>query len=253
MEWLLDAYDHSSEKELLNSVSREVPWKLVEYFSRLKRDSGTEGEREAARYITSQLESFGIPYQVYEPELYLSLPEWAKLKVVSPSPFEIRCKTPSFSHSTDGKAVEGSLVYVPTETGEKTEYLFGEGMKDVTQDVRGKIVLTEGIFAPQKAWEFESRGAIGQIYINPGTLIHEGNFSTVWGTPTLESMGRLPKNPIVCITRPDGEKLIELCKAGEPEVSIQTRLDVRWAKCPIPVAEIRGTEEPEKYMLIHGH
>ena len=60
MEWLLDAYDHSSEKEILNSVSREVPWKLVEYFSRLKRDSGTEGEREAARYITNQLESFGI-------------------------------------------------------------------------------------------------------------------------------------------------------------------------------------------------
>ena len=253
MEWLLDAYDHSTEKELLNSVSREVPWELVEHFSRIKRDSGTEGEKEAARYITSQLESFGIPYQVYEPELYLSLPEWAKLQVVSPSPFGIRCKTPSFSYSTDGKTVEGSLVYVPTETGEKTEYLFGEGMKDVTQDVRGKIVLTEGIFAPQKAWEFESRGAIGQIYINPGTLIHEGNFSTVWGTPTLESMGRLPKNPIVCITRPDGEKLIELCKAGEPKVSIQTRLNVRWAKCPIPVAEIRGTEEPEKYMLIHGH
>ena len=253
MEWLLDAYDHSTEKELLNSASREVPWKLVEYFSRIKRDSGTEGEKEAARYITSQLESFGIPYQVYEPELYLSLPEWAKLQVVSPSPFGIRCKTPSFSYSTDGKTVEGSLVYVPTETGEKTEYLFGEGMKDVTQDVRGKIVLTEGIFAPQKAWEFESRGAIGQIYINPGTLIHDGNFSTVWGTPTLESMGRLPKNPIVCITRPDGERLIELCKAGEPKVSIQTRLNVRWAKCPIPVAEIRGTEEPEKYMLIHGH
>ncbi len=253
MEWLLDAYDHSSEKRILNSVSREVPWKLVEHFSRLKRDSGTEGEREAARYITTQLESFGIPYQVYEPELYLSLPEWAKLHVLSPSAFEIRCKTPSFSGSTDGKAVEGNLVYVPTETGEKTEYLFGEGMKDVTQDVRGKIVLTEGVFAPQKAWEFESRGTIGQIYINPGPLIHEGNFSTVWGTPTLESMNRIPKNPIVCIARPDGEKLIELCKTGEPRVSIQTRLNVRWAKCPIPVAEIKGTKEPEKYMLIHGH
>ena len=253
MEWLLEAYDHSSEKELLNSVSREVPWKLVEHFSRLKRDSGTEGEREAARYITSQLEAFGIPYQVYEPELYLSLPEWARLQVVSRPGFEIRCKAPSFSGSTDGKAVEGDLVYVPTETGEKTEYLFGEGMRDVTQDVKGKIVLTEGIFAPQKAWEFESRGAIGQIYINPGTLIHDGNFSTVWGTPTLESMNRIPKNPIVCVTRPDGEKLIELCKRGDPGVSIQTKLNVRWAKCPIPVAEIKGEKEPEKYMLIHGH
>ena len=74
MEWLLEAYDYSAEKKILNSVSREVPWKLVEYFSRLKRDSGTEEEREAARYITGQLDSFGVSYQVYEPELYLSLP-----------------------------------------------------------------------------------------------------------------------------------------------------------------------------------
>jgi len=48
MEWLLEAYDGSYEKQIIDSVSREVPWKLVESFSRLKRDSGTEGEREAA-------------------------------------------------------------------------------------------------------------------------------------------------------------------------------------------------------------
>ncbi|HSB06355.1 MAG TPA: M28 family metallopeptidase [Thermodesulfobacteriota bacterium] len=253
MEWLLQAYDRSSEKEIIESVSCEVPWKLVEYFSRLKRDSGTGGEREAARYITSQLESFGIPHQVYEPELYLSLPEWAKLRVLSPPAFEVRCKTPSFSYSTDGKPVEGNLIYVPTETGEKTEYLFAEGMRGLTQDVKGKIVLTEGVFAPQKAWEIESRGAIGQIYINPGSLIHEANFSTVWGTPTLENMHRIPRNPIVSINHPDGEKLIELCRTGEPRVSLQTKLAVRWANCPLPVAEIKGRVEPEKYILIHGH
>ncbi len=253
MDWLLEAYDHSSEKEILGSVSREVPWKLVEYFSRLKRDSGTEGEREAARYITSQLKSFGVSYQVHEPELYLSLPERAKLRVLSPSPAEIRCKTPSFSHSTDGETVEGDLVYVPTETGEKTEYLFAEGMREIVEDVKGKVVLTEGLFSPQKAWEMESRGAIGQIYINPGVLIHEANFSTVWGTPTLENMHRIPKTPIISINHPDGEKLIELFRKGLTRVSLQTKLAVRWAKCPIPVAEVRGRMEPEKFVLVHGH
>jgi hypothetical protein len=253
MEWILDAYDRTFEEEMIKSVSREVPWKLVEYFSRLKRDSGTEGEREAARYITSQLKSFGISYQIYEPELYLSLPEWAKLHVLSPSTGEIRCKTPSFSYSTNGKTIEGDLVYISTETGEKTEYLFAEGMRDITEDVKGKIVLTEGVFAPQKAWEIESRGAIGQIYINPGFLIHEANFNTVWGTPTLETMHRIPKNPILSINRPDGEKLIELCRSGKPRVSLQTKLSVRWAKCPLPVAEIRGKCEPGKYVLVHGH
>jgi len=253
MKWLLEAYDRSFEKEILRTVSQEIPWKLVEHFSHLRRDSGTEGEREAARYLTNQLDAMGIPFQVYEPELYLSLPQWAKLRVISPSTFEIPCKTPSFSSSTDGNPIEGNLVYVPTETGEKSEYLFAEGMREIAQDVEGKIVLTEGIFAPQKAWEMESRGAIAQIFINPGALIHEANFSTVWGTPTLENMNCIPKTPIVTINRSNGKRLIDLCKTGDPKVAIQTKLSVGWANCPLPVAEIKGKFEPEKFMLIHGH
>jgi len=253
MEWLLEAYDNSSEKEILRTVSQEIPWKLVEHFSQLRRDSGTEGEREAARYITRQLGSMGIPFQFYEPELYLSVPQWAKLRIVSPLTFEIQCKTPSFSYSTDGEIVEGSLVYVPTETGGKTDYLFDEGMGSITQEVEGKIVLTEGVFAPQKAWEIEARGSIGQIHINPGSLIHEANISTIWGTPTLESMNRIPKTPIVSVNRPDGQRLIDLCKTGQPRVALQTKLSVGWARCPLPVAEREGRIEPEKFILIHGH
>jgi hypothetical protein len=253
MEWLLNAYDRSFEKELLGSLSQEVPWKLVETFSRLRRDSGTEGEREAAHYITDQLKSFGIPFKLYEPELLLSVPEWSRLDVISPVSEEIPCKTPSFSFSTDGSAVEGDLTYVPTETGEKTAYLFADGMKSINIDVKGKIVLTEGIFAPLKAWEMESRGAIGQIFINPGRLIHEANFGTIWGTPTLESMHRIPKTPIVTINRSSGEKLIDLCRTRTVRVSLRTRLRAGWARCPLPVATIQGRIEPEKFILVHGH
>jgi len=253
MEWLLKAYDNSYEKEMLETVSQEIPWKLVEFFSQLRRDSGTEGEREAARYITSQLDSLGIPYKVYEPELYLSVPQWAKLHIIPPGAGEIHCKTPSFSYSTDGETIEGNLVYVPTGTEEKTDYLFAEGVSEITQDVKGKIVITEGVFAPQKAWELEARGAIGQIHINPGSLIHEANISTIWGTPTLESMNRIPKNPIVSINRADGQRLIELCKTGQPRVALQTKLSVGWSKCPLPVAEVQGRIEPEKFILVHGH
>ena len=140
MGWLLKAYDNSFEKEMAEAVSKEIPWQLVEFFSGMKRDSGTEGEREAARYITSQLGSLGIPFHLYEPELYLSVPQWAKLRIIHPWALEIQCKTPSFSYSTDGEAAEGNLVYVPTETREKADYLFAEGVMEITQDVKGKIV-----------------------------------------------------------------------------------------------------------------
>jgi len=126
-------------------------------------------------------------------------------------------------------------------------------MKEVTQDVRGMIVLTEGVFAPQKAWEFESRGAIGQIYINPGGLIHEANFSTVWERLPLENRHRIPTNPLVSIAHPDGEKLIALCKRERPRVSVRTKLRVRWEKCPLPVAEIREAGSLKSILLIHGH
>jgi hypothetical protein len=253
MEWLLEAYDDCFEKQILEAVSLEIPWKLVEYFSRLRRDSGTEGEGEAASYITRQLSAMGIQHQIYEPELFLSVPQWAKLQVVSPSTLEIQCKTPSFSYPTEGETVEGSLIYVPAEAGERADYLFGEEMKDTTEDVAGKVVLTEGIFAPQKAWELESRGAIGQIHINPGSLIHESNISTIWGTPTLENMNRIPQTPVVSVNRPDGQRLIDLCKTRQPRVALQTKLSVKWERCPLPVAEIQGTVEPEKFILIHGH
>jgi N-acetylated-alpha-linked acidic dipeptidase len=253
MEWLLEAYDHSSEKDVLKAVSSKVPWKLVNFFSGLRRDSGTEGEREAARYITGRLGSLGIPFELYEPELYLSVPQWAKLRIVYPSSLDIQCKAPSFSFSTEGEPIEGNLVYVPTETGGKADYLFAEEMIPIGQDIRGKIVLTEGIFAPQKAWELEARGAIGQIHINPGLPIHEANISTVWGTPTLENMSRIPKTPIVSVNRTDGQKLIGLCKTRQPKVLIQTKLSVGWTRCPLPVAEIRGRLEPEKFVLVHGH
>lgn len=253
MEWLLEAYDHALEKEMLKAVSQEAPWKLVEYFSRLKRDSGTEGEREAASYIARQLSSMDIPHQVYEPELFLSVPQWAKLAIVSPSHAEIQCKTPSFSHSTEGEAVEGSLVYISIEAGEKADYVLDSGVRDIPHDVEGRIVLTEGIFSPQIAWELESRGAIGQIYIHPGSLIHESIISTIWGTPTLDNMNRIPKTPVVSVNQPDGQKLRDLCRAGQPRVALQTKLSVGWSRCPVPVAEIRGKVEPEKFVLIHGH
>lgn len=254
MEWLYQQWDLSAEKEILADVSKEMPWGLVEHFSTLVRESGTEDEWKAARYIVDKLSSWGVEAKLFEPELLISLPRKASLEIISPeSGKQLRAKTPAFSRSTNGSPVSGEVVYVPSGKIEKIEEMFEAKILQRDADLRGKIVLSEGLSMPTKVREYEGRGAIAQVYVNPGTEIHEGICTSIWGTPTLTTADQRPATPIVCINRSDGEQLIKLWSGGGLKVKIETQLDEGWVKCPLPVAFIEGSEEPEKFVLVHGH
>jgi hypothetical protein len=56
----------------------------------------------------------------------------------------------------------------------------------------------------------------------------------------------------VAVSRPDGEKLIEIAKAGG-RVTLFTEMEEGWFHSKLPEVMIRGTEEPDKYVLVHGH
>ncbi len=45
----------------------------------------------------------------------------------------------------------------------------------------------------------------------------------------------------------------KLLNKGPLKLRITTELDEGWKKATIPVAEIRGREEPQKFILLHGH
>ena len=236
------------EERLLNDLSPDVPWALIERFSTLVRESGSEDERRAAEYIAGRLREFGVPHQVYEPELFLSVPVSASLEVEGQ---RIRAKTPSFSASTGPQGVTGEVVYVPRKRSES------EDPFDFTapgeQDVRGKIVMTDGFAAPGAVRYFESQGAIGQIYVNPGKDIHWGICTTIWGAPDLDSAPRQPRTPVISISRPDGEALGRRLRNGGLTATLYTELKEGWFPCPLIVAEIEGQEEPERFVLVHGH
>jgi hypothetical protein len=65
-------------------------------------------------------------------------------------------------------------------------------------------------------------------------------------------MGRKPKIPVVAVNNPDGQKMIALAAAGG-EATIRTDLLEGWFTQKIPVVTIPGTDEPEKFALVHGH
>ena len=246
--------DASLEQRLCAAVSTDEPAKLLDRFATLTRESGSVDERVAADYIIERLRAFGVPVTVYEPELYLSIPGPSELVVQGDV---IRSRPPAFSVATGDVPVSGELVYVPSQYAGGTLSLFDTptaAAADVAVDpVRGRVVITEGYSMPGAVQAFERRGAVAQIFIHPGADIHEGICTPIWGAPTHETIGFKPKVPVVCVNNPDGMRLIEMASAGAVTASIRTSLVEGWMPCVLPVAEIRGTEDPDEFLLLHGH
>lgn len=239
----------SLEEKLLGQLSLDTPWALIERFTTLVRESGSEDERIAAQYISERLSEFDIPHTVYTPELFLSVPISASLEVEGKT---LRAKSPSCSAPTGPEGITGEVVYLKRRASQNVGDFFDFATEGTT-DVRGKLVLVEGMSVPKAVWALKQRGAIGQIYINPGVDIHWGTCTTVWGAPDLDSDPRQPKTPVININRPDGDALISQLREGKVEATIRTDMREGWFECPVTVAEIQGQIEPERFLLVHGH
>ena len=241
------------ETALLNSISLDAPWDIVEKFSKIVRLSGTREEREAVDMLIGYLESWGVPHTLHEPDAFISIPLGASLRLVGEHGKSFRAKTPSMSISTGDAEVEGELVYVPSvSAGDAPGDVFATGVSFGGQDVSGKIVMTEGFASPGKVHDVMRAGALAGIFINPGQAIHEGICTTIWGTPDLDNKDDQPNIPVIAINKPDGEELIEAAKTGA-RVAISTQLETGWRKIPVLVAEIPGAQVPDEFVLLHGH
>ncbi len=240
---------NETEKQVLEQISLDHPWSLVEEFSTMVREHPTDVNR-AADVIASRLEGLGVPVEVHDARLFLSLP---KPSSVNAGGREFRAKAPSMSAIAEA-GVRGELTYVPVRVGTGIDDIFDTvSDKDLAQkDVRGKIVLTDGFAGPANVAQFEAAGAAAVIAINAGVDIHWGTCTTVWGVPDLHDLPRKPKIPAVAVNRPDGEALIEMANRGEEGV-VFANLEEGWYDSKVPVVEIPGNEEPEKFVLLHGH
>ncbi|GBD16616.1 hypothetical protein HRbin26_01514 [bacterium HR26] len=245
--------DPETERVVLDAISIEEPWALLERFNTLVRLSGSQDEAEAVAYLTGRLDVWGVPYRVHYPICLISIPVRATLRVLSPNPRPIRAKTLSFSPSTEGAEITGELVYVPSAHARGVAELLGAARPQIEQDLRGKVILTEGLGLAARGLDLAKTGAIGAIFINPGDYIHEGIATTSWGSPDLDSLGRVPPVPILAISRPDGETLKAELARGPVQVAFSTTVDTGWRPIPVVVAEIPGTQAADEFVLFHGH
>jgi N-acetylated-alpha-linked acidic dipeptidase len=238
------------EKEILDAVSLDEPWALIESFSTFKREHPDDVNRGMDE-VVSRLRKHGVEVTVHEPSLYLSLPGLARVEAEGKT---YRAKPPAYS--VDARTgLRGQVVYVGARHNAMIEDMFEqkvETTQELADRVRGKIVISEGFASPGLVSQFEEIGAIGVIGINPGVDIHWGICTTVWGTPDLDDLPRKPTIPAVAVNKQDGEELIAIAERGG-SITIFTEMEEGWFTSKLPEVFIRGSEEPEKYVLLHGH
>jgi len=242
----------TDEEQLIQEVTLDEPWALVETYAGLVRESGTKHERRAFDYLSKRLKKLGVPHTIHTPTLLISVPRKARMEVLSPERRLLTAKTPSMSHSTAGRWKSGEIVYASTGPITDIRQIF-ESAEKATADITGKIALTEGYPSPGKVAAFTKQGAIGAIFISPGERIHEGICTTIWGSPDLDSWERKPTIPVVAVSKTEGAWLRGLAEQGRVKGRLSTKHDEGWVPCPICVAEIPGKAVPEEFVLVHGH
>ena len=240
----------STETAILADVSIDAPWALVECFATFKREH-PDGVDRGMNEVVDRLRADGVEVTVHRPELYLSLPGMAAVEADGRT---FRAKPPAFARSVP-EGLTAQLAYVPGTTNMDEEDAFEsqlEGGPELDARVRGKIVLTEGFASPAIISLMEAHGAIGVIAINPGVDVHWGICTTIWGIPGTDDLDRKPAIPAAAVNFEDGQALRAIAEAGG-KATIRCELEEGWFASTLPEVFIPGTEEPEKYVLLHGH
>ena len=241
--------DKGALDPIVEDVSLDVPWALVEKFSKLPRWK-TKDVNKSCDVIVKALKDCGVPVEVHEPSLYLSIPYSASIEAGGRT---MRAKPPAYARDCrDGLTAE--LVYVPAAYSKTITTLFAKNQDEEltsAKRLKGKIVVSEGFAFPQKMSEFEQKGAVGIIAVNPGVDVHWGICTSIWGTPDLDDLPRKPGIPIAAVNNADGKALIEMAGKGQ-KATIRTEMEEGWFTQKVPVVTIPG-KDADKFVLVHGH
>jgi N-acetylated-alpha-linked acidic dipeptidase len=254
------ADEHRIEGAMREAVSAERLREHLEVFSTLFRDSGSEDERKAARYVVETVRGYDVEAEILEFDSLISWPLEGKLTPLDAEGREVEqipVRTRSFGAQTPPGGIEAELVFVPFAAPKQGEMIFSHRAVagDYTGlDVAGKIVLTaDG--GPDGIRRAQERGAAGHIHIWPSDedVIHEMIGTSVWGTPTPESAKRLPTIPVLGVKKADGDRLAERLAGGPVRVRLESNVRTEWMRLPLATATIPGTDGSGDFLLVGSH
>jgi len=211
----------------------------LEWFAKVRRDTGGPGEAKAAGYIADQMRAAGVPVTVHELDAYLSYPIAATLEVLEPEPMQLRCVTHSFGRTTGADGLIADLTHV------------SDG--DLARGA-GQAVLIDGLATPVTIMRASRAGCAAVVFANQDRVIHNMIGTTIWGTPGLDQLDRLPHVPAVSVNKESGDTLKRLLGQGtRVRVKITAEVKTDWTRSLLPEARIPGTDEPELFVLVGAH
>ncbi len=215
-----------------------------------ERLAGTPSIEKAAKYVRQELERCGLEARIDRFPIYQSYPGSASLRVTYPEERIIEALPSCHIPSTLDEGLTGELICVGAGGYEDYESV----------EVKDKIALADMTWAPprpEKARIALEMGAKGVIILNWGTpdnpTIQRGAIKGVWGNPTPESFERIPKIPVINITKAAGEYLKELCAKGRVEVWFRADATQEWALATQPVGVLRATQDTDEFVLVGSH
>ena len=221
------------------AVSADTLQRHLEWFSQVRRDTGGAGENQAAEYVAAELRAAGVPVTLHEFDAFLSYPIRATLEVLEPERMQLRCLTHSFARSTGPGGMITDLVHLD------------DG--DVNRGA-GRGVLIDGLATPVTVLHASKAGCAAVVFANQDFMLHNMIVTTIWGTPGLDQLDRLPQIPVVTVNKEDGERLKALLARGQGvKLKLVTEVKTGWFRSKLPEARIPGTEEPETFVLAGGH
>ncbi len=244
-----------AEASLVEDATVNHAWSLVERFATLRRQDPEEAAA-AGEEIGRRLAALGLPVTLHRPRLYLAVPKAAQVELEGMR-FAAR---PAQLAVTAPQGLTAPLVFVenpvnpPPGWTPGTAALFGEGYDPApgVPDVKGRIVLFRGMILAEKILAFAALGAAAVIAVNPGPDMHWGSGSAIWGTPDLDDLPWRTPIPGAAVSGPDGEKLIAAARRGA-SATLTTVVEEGWFEQVLPEVRIPGTEEPDRFVLLHGH
>lgn len=206
------------------------------------RLSGSPDERRAFEYVRSELQSDGLETTWEEHPALITCPLESELAVVDANgqtATRFNCLTHAYSASVD--RLETDIV----------DLGYGTPNDYAQNDVRGKVVLLDGLASPTGVYSAKRAGAVGEVFINDDYLQYL-IVSTVSGTPTPETARRLPKTPAVSAVESDGRALRERIATQPMCVRIRTRVFQDWQTTPIVASEVQSPASDD-FVMLTGH
>ncbi len=230
-------------EELAASVDGPLMMQHLTEFAKWRKESGVPEELKSLAYIEAEMKGYGFKTDLILHDAYISLPGKAHVDLEGE---RLRCISHSFSRSSPKAGLTAGLV----DVGDGDEAGFAG------QDVRGKIVLVDGIASPVVSQRATRAGAVGQLHVSPHEHVHEMCISPVWGSPTEMTVGNLPKTVIVTVPLDTGTAIrTRLNAAPDLTLSIHAEVDTRWRKTPILICDMAGPAggADEPFVFYTGH